>query len=371
MRESSRRFMPMTLSVMLVFVLAVSGALLPGLASASNSDLSIKDAESAVKSSKLSLEEAQAELDRLSAEYKTLDAEIQEMQVKIDETAQKVLDAQDRMLEGRAALGNTARQEYKNSSSSMFIGMLLGSNSFEELTQNAQYINQIMDYHSDEIVEQKQLKADLDQAANELNAQKSEQEAKLNTLESKQTEAQGVVDRISDELKSNTERLEALKSQAAAMKRQEQQAASTANPAGSSGSGSSSKGSGSGSSSNSGGSSSAPSGEGWRSGPVTAYGGSTDPNTNPNNLTAAGEKVTDSSMGVAIPLAWGSAEWKRLKGRTVEIRYNGQTVYGVVNDRGGMAGGARHLDLQPGIFRAFGYSSCKAWGVRTVQYRFL
>ena len=33
--------------------------------------------------------------------------------------------------------------------------------------------------------------------------------------------------------------------------------------------------------------------------------------------------------------------------------------------------GSRVLDLQPGVWKAFGFSSCNAWGLRTVSYRFL
>ncbi len=58
-------------------------------------------------------------------------------------------------------------------------------------------------------------------------------------------------------------------------------------------------------------------------------------------------------------------------GRTVEISYGGKTVYAVVNDCGYMGGGSRVLDLQPGVWKAFGFSSCAEWGLRTVSYRFL
>ena len=36
-----------------------------------------------------------------------------------------------------------------------------------------------------------------------------------------------------------------------------------------------------------------------------------------------------------------------------------------------MGGGSRVLDLQPGVWKAFGFSSCNDWGLRTVSYRFL
>ena len=53
------------------------------------------------------------------------------------------------------------------------------------------------------------------------------------------------------------------------------------------------------------------------------------------------------------------------------ISYDGMTVYAVINDCGGMGGGSRSLDLQPGVWKAFGYSSCDDWGLRTVSYRIL
>ena len=74
-------------------------------------------------------------------------------------------------------------------------------------------------------------------------------------------------------------------------------------------------------------------------------------------------------MGVAVPLSWPNA--RSYLGRQVEISYGGSTVVATVNDLGGMGGGSRSLDLQPGVWKAFGASSCFDWGVRTVSYRFL
>lgn len=104
----------------------------------------------------------------------------------------------------------------------------------------------------------------------------------------------------------------------------------------------------------------------WKEGKASAYGGYTDPGC--GTITANGSRVTEYSMGVAIPLAWGRRD---LLGHKVEIQYNGKTVVATINDLGGMGGGSRHLDLQPGVWRAFGFSSCNGWGVRTVKYRIL
>ena len=105
---------------------------------------------------------------------------------------------------------------------------------------------------------------------------------------------------------------------------------------------------------------------GWKSGVASAYGGSTDPGC--GSITANGSRVTESSMGVAIPLAWGRRD---LLGHKVMISYGGKTVTATINDLGGMGGGSRALDLQPGVWRAFGFNSCNSWGIRTVKYKIL
>ena len=108
---------------------------------------------------------------------------------------------------------------------------------------------------------------------------------------------------------------------------------------------------------------------GWQTGVASAYGGCGDASIADNQRTATGDAVTENSMGVAVPMAWSN--FRSYYGRKVEISYNGMSVIATVNDCGGMGGGSRSLDLQPGVFKAFGASNCNAWGLRTVKYRFL
>ena len=108
---------------------------------------------------------------------------------------------------------------------------------------------------------------------------------------------------------------------------------------------------------------------GWKTGVASAYGGSSDASTPNPGTTATGAICNDSSMGVAVPMSWPN--YRSYLGRAVEIKYGGRTVIATVNDCGSMGGGSRALDLQPGVFKAFGFSTCQAWGVRTVSYRFL
>jgi len=71
-------------------------------------------------------------------------------------------------------------------------------------------------------------------------------------------------------------------------------------------------------------------------------------------------------MGVAVP-----ESESYLVGKTVEIKYNNQVVQVLINDTGGFGNLGRTLDLQPGVWKAFGFSDEYSWGVRTVQYRII
>lgn len=60
------------------------------------------------------------------------------------------------------------------------------------------------------------------------------------------------------------------------------------------------------------------------------------------------------SIPVSLP------NFRSLFGHAIQIKLGGKTVIGVINDCGGLDGGARAIDVQPGIFHAFGYGSCQA-----------
>lgn len=338
---------------------------IPAIAQAASS--SISQAESAVQQSQDTLDQARSRLDQITSEYESLSSDIQEMQNRIDELAEKTLEAQQAMLDGRDALSNTMTQDYKSSSQLNFIDVILGSKDLTSLVQNVEYISQIMDYQSQEIANQKKLREELQAVSAELNEEKTKQDAALAELAQKKQEAENVVKSAEASLSESSEQLESLKRQAESL----QSPADVVGSGGNSSSSSSGSSSGSGSSATtkpSGGSVDT-SGDGWRSGSATAYGGSSDPNTPNPGKTATGDLCDDWSMGVAVPMSWSN--YKSYFGRTVQIVYNGMTVYATVNDCGGMRGGAVSLDLQPGVFKAFGFSTCQGWGIRTVQYRFL
>lgn len=349
------------------FAVACSAALaltcpLEALAASSEVDA----AEAAYGSAEDALAAAEEKLAVISAEYEALSAEVDALQVKIDELATQVLEAQTSMLEGRSALANAAVYEYRSSSLSTFLSSLLGARSWNELSRNVDYVDKIMDQQSEEIAQQKELKDQFTKASDQLTAQKNQQDEKLEVLNGKRTEAAAVVEEAARYADESSEKLADLKQQAeqfiwkseapepevdpdaTTTERDDAVSPSTPvipDPA------------------------PAPDAGEYRSGVASAYGGSSDPYTDNPGTTATGAVCDDYSMGVAVPMSMPN--FRSYFGRTVEIVYNGMTVYATVNDCGSMGGGSRALDLQPGVFKAFGYPDCYAWGLRTVKYRFL
>lgn len=344
------------------------------------------DAEQALDDAQLALESAEARMTALTAQYEAIKRESDELQKRISEMAAQALEAQQALIEGREALGKTAVQEYLSGGSAQsLLTLVLESTDFNDLVRNMAYLDAIMRRQAEDVAEQKERSDHFDKLILELDEQKDAQDEKLRTLEQKKTEAERVVagatEALSDAQDDYAARLEELKRKADEMANsgepggpiivdgantvdrpeavgpdaEVQPNPDPAPPA------------------------PAPEPEvptptpgdtvGWLSGAASAYGGATDPYTPNPGTTATGAVCDDWSMGVAIPMAWD--HYWQYYGRTVEISYGGQTVFAVVNDCGGLNNGERSLDLQPGVWKAFGATSCQDWGVRTVSYRFL
>lgn len=376
-------------------VLAGSAAL--GCFAWADEDDQASAAQKAVDDAHSDLSTAESRMAALSSDYDALKQEVGKLQTQIDDMAAEVLEAQKAVVEGRAAVGKLAAYEYRTGGSARsLVELVLGAGDFSELLRNMSYLSSIMTYQADEVAAQQERSKRFQDLVDSLNFQKDEQEKKLAELEAKKAEAQKVVADASSRLQ-NAESDQAARLAELQRKAEEMAAAGTvAGPvevedantvdrpsvvppstpvepdpdpvvpdAGGGSGGGSDSGSGGGGSGESPGESTA----GWSTGVASAYGGSTDPYTPNPGITASGAVCDDWSMGVAVPMAWPN--YWRYYGRTIEISYAGQTVFATINDCGGMDGGRRSLDLQPGVWKAFGYSSCLDWGLRTVSYRIL
>lgn len=336
------------------------------------------------------LDAAEARLTQITEEHERLQKEADDLQVQIDAAVEGVMSAQAEVQEGRTRLGDMMSYEYKTGGVGV-LKVLLESESLSDLLNNLHYLDSVQKAQAEEIEMQRQREETFTAALDDMNDKKDAQMAKVAEAEQKTAEAAQVVSNAETQLAkaqdeaaaaAEAERLAALKAQAEAMAAAQKEAQEAEPPAeqpskdasagqGNADAGSGSNGAGGNAGSNGGstdsGGGSADAQTGWKSGSASAYGSTSDGTL--GKPTASGALVTETSMGVAIPLSWPNA--RSYLGRQVEIGYNGMTVVATVNDLGGMGGGSRSLDLQPGVWKAFGASSCFDWGVRTVNYRFL
>lgn len=297
------------------------------------------------------LAQAQAELEDIQAECDELNATVERLQAQIDETADNAFAMQELLAEGRDSLGQIASYEYRNNTFGTMLDVFLGSTSLQEFTRNMDYLNLLARNQTAELQEQTARKAQYDSSMALLSAQKDAQETASSELEAKRAEAEQVVEEATAKLQ-DAEAAEMLRQQAAAF------VPSVGGGGGGGGGGGSSGGS-------TGGGESAPPSGGWVSGGATAY----NPTGKP---TATGAPCTWESMGVAVCMSMPN--YRSYYGRKVEISYDGRTVLAVVNDCGGFGNKpwpTTMFDLQPGVWKALGFSSATAWGRRTVQYRFV
>lgn len=331
------------------------------------------------------LNAASADLNAVTAEYNSLQSQAAELEGQISSATNQVIEAQAAMQEGQKVLGDALCASYKSDASMSLVSIFLKSENMADFMKNIQYYSSIQEAQAEIVAEQKKLKDELEVRLADLDSKKDAQEALLSQAADKQAQAQQIVSSASAKvanIESERARIAELQAKAAAMQQQQQQQQQTQQkndkplnnnwntaPGGNSGANT-------GGSNNNASSSNtnkidppASGAGGWRTGTASAYGGSSDKNTPNPGTTATGAICNDHSMGVAIPMSWKN--YRSYLGRQVEIRYGGKTVVATVNDCGGMGYGSRSLDLQPGVFKQFGFSTCKAWGLRTVEFRFL
>lgn len=350
-------------------------------------EAAVAEAERAVEEAQGALDGAESNRQGIAADHEALVKEVADLQKRIDETTAQALEAQQEVIDGRAALAKAAVYEYRGGSAQSLVKLLLEAESFDELVRNLVYLSSVVQYQVDEVEAQKERSARFDALMEDLNAQKDEQDRKLAELEEKKVQAEQTVSDASTKLQgAQGEYASMVEELQRKIEEAEAQGSAPAEPVAVDESNTNTVRPGdqmtdvapdpSPSPAPDGGSGSDPApepapdpGAGWSTGIASAYGGSTDRYTPNPGTTATGAVCDDWSMGVAVPMAW--PRYWQYYGRTVEISYGGMTVLATVNDCGYMGGGSRVLDLQPGVWKAFGFSSCNDWGLRTVSYRFL
>lgn len=336
------------------------------------------------------LNRLQGQLSSASSTYSEATSNAAELNAQVAEIADEILHIEQDLLPARQQRAADAASDlYKtHSSNGGTISLLLNAESFADFINLSKYLGTVQDANVSALNELNKLEDELNGKLDELGRAKDQADAELARASEAYAQAQSAAAQV--QAKANAEDAAEAEvarkaaEQAAQLQAQQDAQQNAANPNGEStaqpenggsgngsqneqnggtntqgnGSGNSNNSNGSGDSGNSGSSNSGSSEStgGWLTG-VASYYGIGDGFM--GGTTASGEKVTETSMGIAmlnVPL-----------GTRVEIRYGGRSVIAYVNDRGPYAHG-RVIDMQPAVARALNFVSV---GVGTVQYRFL
>lgn len=306
-------------------------------------------------------DELQNRVDAATQAYGDASAKVSELQAKIDESQAKIDEVNAELPEQRERAEQSLSSLYKMQQGTPgLVSLLLSSDSFADFFTTYQYLNAVQRSNTDALAELNRMEGELSAAQQTLQAAKDEASAQQQQAQTSMTEAQTALDELNAQIAAQAAAEAA--AQAQAQTQAQSQAVSGSSQAASSPAASAPSASTPSNPSATDGSEVKSDGE-WMIGMASAY--SVDNNTG-GNATASGDKLTDDSMSVAVPLSQ-----RYLLGRSVQIRYGGKTITAVVNDVGGFAAYGRVLDLAGGCWKAFGCSSASDWGVRAVQYRFL
>ena len=283
-----------------------------------------------------SLEDAQNKLAACQNEYNAAVNDANNLQLEIAEASKQAVEAQNEVLANQNVFNKICKYEY-TSGSMPFLELVLFSPSFDQFVKNVDYANKIMEDKYKSLSEQAKKRDHFNDIIRQLNLKADQYNKAVDASQAKLSEINALVESAKATLSA---------AEAAEIERQA--------GGGTSGGGDDPS------------PQPDPGGE-WQVGMASAYGGSSDPSS--GHTTATGETVDDWSMGVAVPMSLPN--YRQYFGHQILIKVGGTIVTAKVNDCGYMGGGSRALDLQPGVFKAFGYGSCQAWGVRQVEYRIL
>ena len=300
----------------LFFAMLFSPALLSSSASAENG------------SSAQSLDEATAEYNDAIEKYNNAAEEASEIQNEIDSSSQELIDSQTRLLENKAKLAAFVKDDYINNKAGLLLRALTNLNDINDVFKAIDYLSRIEAYKTQLVVNEKQYVSDFQAKVDELHKRKDKQTQLLDSMADHKNQAETVLADAKSRFQNeeDAKRLAELEKQGSGG----QDPVPIPTPP-------------------------SPGGE-WNYGTASAYAA--------GETTATGELVTESSMGVSVVMS----QFPQLKGKTVEIQYNGRSVFARVNDCGGLNG--RNLAVQPGVYHAFGFPDPFAWGIRSISYRY-
>ena len=173
-----------------------------------------KETLDALANAEAQVDQVQAQLDQIGNEFQALSIEqdktisqIEDVQGKIDETQEEIDRKQAELEAKQEELSDRVASSYKNGRNHA-LTLLLSSGTFEELINNAHYIEKFNDNDKRVIgeiqdirTELEQQKADLESQKADLEELKNEQADRLKQMQAKQAEIQDILNGLSQDVK--------------------------------------------------------------------------------------------------------------------------------------------------------------------------
>ena len=317
----------------------------------------------------------QVELDELQGRIAEGEQRVDELQDQVNQLADESIELQGQIIGDRQRLADMVAESYKMNADSRILAMILTCSTMDDLVSQIYYAQKVSDWQADCVTRLTEDKEALVERMRQIDDAKIEQEETLETLEAQRDDLGVKVDQLNEkasvlqaqeeeaarkaaeearrkaeEARRKAEEERKAREAREAAERARMEAVQAGHAAGDI--------------------TAVPTklaGGGWITCIASAY---SIPDNDPpgSTATASGIPLDDSVPTVAMPM---SMDPSRFYGSRIEISYNGMSVIATVTDCGDMGGGSRGLDLTPGVFRAFGFSDCDSWGLRTVSYRFI
>ena len=195
------------------FALA-GAAVLFGNPSPARAASATKETLDALADAEAQVDAVQAQLDQIGNEFQTLSVEqdktisqIEDVQSQIDATQDEIDRKQEELEAKQEELSSRVADSYKNGRNHA-LALLLSSGTFEELINNAHYIEKFNDSDKRAISEIHDIQAELEATKAELEQQKAsleqlknEQAARLKEMQAKQAEVQTLLSGLSQDVK--------------------------------------------------------------------------------------------------------------------------------------------------------------------------
>lgn len=146
------------------------------------------------------LASAQAQLESIGAEYAQLQEDLADAARELEIIKGEIEETETQLQESQKTLAQSAADDYKGGGGQL-LDIVLGASSFDDLVSRVYYANKVSDAQAEAIEHVQTLKADLEQSQAQQEQEIAAMEQKVSEVQQNQTDAQALVNSLSEEMR--------------------------------------------------------------------------------------------------------------------------------------------------------------------------